>query len=159
VNVVDAHQLSQLVDFIQPRAQIRHLGVPSGRLIQSFSSSTLRLVYGNSKKPVSICANFNASFFLSSRRVRITLSTNESGSANEAHRASGFAGVLERFRSVVNCQRGAVYVERREHRSSHVRLIADKRAEAGVYIDVKKGGTLIEYTDEDPAFGSTTTLR
>ena len=28
--------------------------------------------------------------------------------------------------------------------------IADKRSEDGVYIDVKKGGTLIEYTDEDP---------
>ncbi len=28
--------------------------------------------------------------------------------------------------------------------------IADKRSEDGVYIDVKKGGTLIEYADEDP---------
>jgi oxalate decarboxylase/phosphoglucose isomerase-like protein (cupin superfamily) len=28
--------------------------------------------------------------------------------------------------------------------------IADKRSEDGVYIDVKKGGTLIEYGDEDP---------
>jgi oxalate decarboxylase/phosphoglucose isomerase-like protein (cupin superfamily) len=28
--------------------------------------------------------------------------------------------------------------------------IADKRSEDGVYIDVKRGGTLIEYTDEDP---------
>lgn len=28
--------------------------------------------------------------------------------------------------------------------------IADKRGEDGVYIDVKKGGTLIEYADEDP---------
>jgi oxalate decarboxylase/phosphoglucose isomerase-like protein (cupin superfamily) len=28
--------------------------------------------------------------------------------------------------------------------------IADKRSEEGVYIDVKKGGTLIEYADEDP---------
>jgi oxalate decarboxylase/phosphoglucose isomerase-like protein (cupin superfamily) len=28
--------------------------------------------------------------------------------------------------------------------------IADKRSEDGVYIDVKKGGTLIEYEDEDP---------
>jgi oxalate decarboxylase/phosphoglucose isomerase-like protein (cupin superfamily) len=28
--------------------------------------------------------------------------------------------------------------------------IADKRGEDGVYIDVKKGGTLIEYGDEDP---------
>jgi hypothetical protein len=28
--------------------------------------------------------------------------------------------------------------------------IADKRSEDGVYIDVKRGGTLIEYRDEDP---------
>jgi oxalate decarboxylase/phosphoglucose isomerase-like protein (cupin superfamily) len=28
--------------------------------------------------------------------------------------------------------------------------IADKRSEDGVYIDVKRGGTLIEYADEDP---------
>ena len=28
--------------------------------------------------------------------------------------------------------------------------IADKRGEDGVYIDVKRGGTLIEYADEDP---------
>ena len=28
--------------------------------------------------------------------------------------------------------------------------IADKRSEDGVYIDVKKGGTLIEYADQDP---------
>jgi len=28
--------------------------------------------------------------------------------------------------------------------------IADKRSEDGVYIDVKQGGTLIEYADEDP---------
>jgi oxalate decarboxylase/phosphoglucose isomerase-like protein (cupin superfamily) len=28
--------------------------------------------------------------------------------------------------------------------------IADKRSEDGVYIDVRKGGTLIEYADEDP---------
>ncbi len=27
---------------------------------------------------------------------------------------------------------------------------ADKRSEEGVYIDVKQGGTLIEYADEDP---------
>jgi oxalate decarboxylase/phosphoglucose isomerase-like protein (cupin superfamily) len=28
--------------------------------------------------------------------------------------------------------------------------IADKRSEDGVYVDVKKGGTLLEYADEDP---------
>ena len=28
--------------------------------------------------------------------------------------------------------------------------IADKRSEDGVYIDIKQGGTLIEYADEDP---------
>ena len=28
--------------------------------------------------------------------------------------------------------------------------IADKRSEEGVYIDMKQGGTLIEYADEDP---------
>ena len=28
--------------------------------------------------------------------------------------------------------------------------IADKRSEDGVYIDVKRGGTLINYEDEDP---------
>jgi hypothetical protein len=28
--------------------------------------------------------------------------------------------------------------------------IADKRSEDGVYIDVKRGGTLIQYADEDP---------
>ena len=28
--------------------------------------------------------------------------------------------------------------------------IDDKRSEDGVYIDVKQGGTLIEYADEDP---------
>ena len=28
--------------------------------------------------------------------------------------------------------------------------IADKRSEEGVYIDIKQGGTLIEYADEDP---------
>ena len=32
--------------------------------------------------------------------------------------------------------------------------IADKRSEEGVYIDVKKGGTLIEYADEDPQIRS-----
>ena len=28
--------------------------------------------------------------------------------------------------------------------------VADKRGEDGVYIDIKQGGTLIEYADEDP---------
>jgi len=28
--------------------------------------------------------------------------------------------------------------------------IADKRSEDGLYIDLKQGGTLIEYADEDP---------